>query len=107
MERISRHRPARDKYLRFSIGVSAENHRHPGDDREEVAALAHRRFGPSPAVGTGPELGEHFAALADRGFERIYAWFCDFAQPETLATFGAEVIAQFGGTAAPPSMEAS
>jgi alkanesulfonate monooxygenase SsuD/methylene tetrahydromethanopterin reductase-like flavin-dependent oxidoreductase (luciferase family) len=68
---------------------------HPGDDREEVATLAHRRFGPSPVVGTGPELVEHFAALADRGFERIYAWFCDFARPETLTAFGDEVIREF------------
>jgi len=24
--------------------------------------------------------------------ERVYAWFCDFAPPETLAGFGEEVI---------------
>jgi hypothetical protein len=27
--------------------------------------------------------------------ERVYAWFCDFAVPETLAAFGAEVIGHF------------
>ncbi|MFI5048023.1 MAG: LLM class flavin-dependent oxidoreductase [Acidimicrobiia bacterium] len=68
---------------------------HPGDDREEVTALAQRRFGPNPVIGTGPELVDRFAELADRGFERIYAWFCDFAQPRTLAAFGADVIPAF------------
>ena len=28
--------------------------------------------------------------------ERIYAWFTDFAAPDTLATFGREVIAALG-----------
>jgi len=69
---------------------------HPGDDREEVTALAQRRFGPSVVAGTGPELVDHFGALAERGFERIYAWFCDFAQPHTLAAFGDDVIGAFG-----------
>ncbi|MCU1448438.1 MAG: Luciferase-like, subgroup, partial [Acidimicrobiales bacterium] len=48
--------------------------------------------GPAPAVGTGPELVEHFAALRDRGVERVYTWFTDFAPPQTLAGFGADVI---------------
>jgi hypothetical protein len=26
----------------------------------------------------------------------VYAWFCDFAPPETLAAFGDAVIGQFG-----------
>jgi hypothetical protein len=30
----------------------------------------------------------------ERGVERVYTWFCDFAPPETLAAFGAEVISQ-------------
>jgi len=64
-----------------------------GSARDEVAALAHRRFGPSVVVGTGPELAEHFASLRERGIERIYAWFCDFAPPETLLAFGEQVIA--------------
>ena len=38
------------------------------------------------------ELREHFGGLRDRGVERIYAWFSDFATPETLAAFGREVI---------------
>jgi alkanesulfonate monooxygenase SsuD/methylene tetrahydromethanopterin reductase-like flavin-dependent oxidoreductase (luciferase family) len=64
--------------------------------REEVTALAKRRFGwmsgPGPALGTGPELVEHFGALQERGVERFYTWFTDFASPSTLAAFGAEVI---------------
>ncbi len=62
--------------------------------REEVTGTALRRFGYSrPVIGTGPELVDHFAGLAERGVERVYVWFCDFAPPETLAGFGAEVAA--------------
>ena len=61
--------------------------------RAAVTEPALRRFGQSrPVVGTGPELVEHFAAMAAQGVERVYAWFCDFAPPDTLAGFGAEVI---------------
>jgi hypothetical protein len=28
--------------------------------------------------------------------ERVYAWFCDFAAPDTLAAFGEGVIREFG-----------
>jgi hypothetical protein len=48
--------------------------------------------GPGPALGTGPELVEHFGALRDKGVERFYLWFTDFAVPDTLAAFGADVI---------------
>ncbi len=71
---------------------------HDGEDRQTVAELARRRFGPNPVVGTGPELTEHFAELAQRGIERIYAWFCDFAQTQTLRAFGEQVIAAFDAT---------
>ena len=64
-------------------------------DRQAVAALAQRRFGPSgPVIGSGAELLDHYGRLAERGIERVYTWFCDFAPPETLAGFGEEVIAQ-------------
>ena len=64
-----------------------------GRDREEVAALASRRFGwGAPVVGTGQELLEHFAALAARGVERVYAWFTDFGDPDALLDFGDTVI---------------
>jgi alkanesulfonate monooxygenase SsuD/methylene tetrahydromethanopterin reductase-like flavin-dependent oxidoreductase (luciferase family) len=66
-------------------------------DREEVTATVRRRFGSEGlgsrvVIGTVPELVERFAALRGRGVDRVYAWFADFAPPETLARF-AEVIA--------------
>jgi alkanesulfonate monooxygenase SsuD/methylene tetrahydromethanopterin reductase-like flavin-dependent oxidoreductase (luciferase family) len=65
----------------------------PGADREAITETARRRFGYArPAIGTGPELVEHFQRRAAQGVERVYAWFCDFAPPETLAGFGEEVI---------------
>ncbi len=68
--------------------------------REETAETARRRFGPSPLVGTAPELVEHFEGWRERGVERVYVWFCDFAAEETLLAFGADVIGRFaGGTA--------
>jgi alkanesulfonate monooxygenase SsuD/methylene tetrahydromethanopterin reductase-like flavin-dependent oxidoreductase (luciferase family) len=64
-------------------------------DRATVTETAMRRFHYArPAIGTGPELVEHFRRRADQGVERVYAWFCDFARPETLAGFGQEVIAK-------------
>jgi len=66
----------------------------PGADHDEVEALALRRFGRVGRVtGTGPELVEQFGALHDRGIDRFYGWFTDFATPDTLAGFGDEVIA--------------
>jgi len=61
--------------------------------REDVTAITRRRFGAEPLIGTGPELVDHHADLVQRGAERIYVWFTDFAQPETLAQYGREVIA--------------
>lgn len=65
-------------------------------DRDEVTATARRRFGRMAGpdglvVGTPAELATHFRTLADRGVERTYAWFTDFARPATLTAFG-EVI---------------
>ena len=71
----------------------------PSGSREEIEATARRRFGPGPVVGTGPELVEYFGSLQDRGIERAYVWFCDFAPPDTLAAFGDTVIRQLGTTA--------
>ena len=68
-----------------------------GADRQAVADAAMRRFGGSgPIIGSGPELTDHFGRLAERGVERVYAWFCDFAPPETLAAFGDTVIRPMG-----------
>ena len=69
--------------------------------REEIEATARRRFGKIPIVGTAPELVDYFGSLQERGVERIYAWFCDFAALDTLAAFGETVIGQFNATTAP------
>jgi len=64
-------------------------------DRDAITSLAMRRFGFSgPVIGTGAELVDHYGRLAERGVERVYTWFCDFAPPDTLAEFGQEVIAK-------------
>jgi alkanesulfonate monooxygenase SsuD/methylene tetrahydromethanopterin reductase-like flavin-dependent oxidoreductase (luciferase family) len=68
-----------------------------GADRHEVEALTRRRFGhSSPVIGTAPELVDHFGQLAERGVERVYAWFADFAAPDAPAAFGDGVIAPLG-----------
>jgi alkanesulfonate monooxygenase SsuD/methylene tetrahydromethanopterin reductase-like flavin-dependent oxidoreductase (luciferase family) len=62
-------------------------------ERAAISDTAMRRFHYArPAIGTGPELVEHFRRRAEQGVERVYVWFCDFARPETLASFGEEVI---------------
>jgi alkanesulfonate monooxygenase SsuD/methylene tetrahydromethanopterin reductase-like flavin-dependent oxidoreductase (luciferase family) len=63
--------------------------------RDRVTELALRRFGvygDGLVIGDAAQLVDHFAALHDRGVERFYAWFSDFADPQTLAAFGADVI---------------
>lgn len=67
-----------------------------GVERAEVEEPARRRFGyQSLVVGGRDELVEHFAAMQERGVERVYVWFADFAPPATLEAFGAEVISAF------------
>lgn len=66
------------------------------DRRDEVTALARRRFGADGmgrnlVTGTAPELAEYFAGLHERGVQRFYVWFADFAPAATLQQF-AEVI---------------
>ncbi|CAO5159705.1 Flavin-dependent oxidoreductase, F420-dependent methylene-tetrahydromethanopterin reductase [Frankia sp. AiPs1] len=62
-------------------------------DRERVEQTAARRFARrSTVVGTATELIDFFGALGERGVERVYTWFCDFADPATLAAFGETVI---------------
>ena len=68
-------------------------------DRAAVTETVARRFGGSAmgdtmVVGTPDELVAHFGGLRARGIERVYAWFADFAPPETLARFG-DVVAAF------------
>jgi alkanesulfonate monooxygenase SsuD/methylene tetrahydromethanopterin reductase-like flavin-dependent oxidoreductase (luciferase family) len=65
-----------------------------GADRAEVEAQTKRRFGwARPMIGSASELLDHYGRRADQGVARVYTWFCDFATPETLAEFGADVIA--------------
>ena len=64
------------------------------DRRADVADAAHRRFGRmGVVVGDGRELVDHYRALHERGVERFYVWFTDFAPLPTLAAFGEQVIA--------------
>ena len=64
-----------------------------GVDRAEIEEPARRRFGyHSLIVGGRDELVDHFSAMRDRGVERFYVWFADFAPPSTLEAFGAEVV---------------
>jgi alkanesulfonate monooxygenase SsuD/methylene tetrahydromethanopterin reductase-like flavin-dependent oxidoreductase (luciferase family) len=68
--------------------------------REAVTALATRRFGRmGPTVGDAAELVDHYGRLAERGVERVYVWFADFAPPDTLAAFGEGVIAPLAAPA--------
>lgn len=68
----------------------------PDADRAEVEGTAQRRFGDvGRLVGDGGELVTQFRALNERGIDRFYTWFTDFASPETLAGFGSEVIPAF------------
>jgi alkanesulfonate monooxygenase SsuD/methylene tetrahydromethanopterin reductase-like flavin-dependent oxidoreductase (luciferase family) len=63
--------------------------------RHEVIHSVGARFGrhgDAVLVGDGPEIAAHVDALARRAVERIYVWFADFAPPETIEAFGAEVI---------------
>lgn len=65
-------------------------------ERDELVATAERRFGfvrrSGWTVGDADELVAGYRTLRDRGVERVYAWFTDFAQPATLAAFGEHVI---------------
>jgi alkanesulfonate monooxygenase SsuD/methylene tetrahydromethanopterin reductase-like flavin-dependent oxidoreductase (luciferase family) len=64
-----------------------------GGDRDAIVEATKRRFGwARPMIGSAAELVDHYGDLEQRGIERIYTWFCDFAPPETIAEFGADVI---------------
>ena len=90
LDRLEELRPlAGDARTSLQVYVS---HIPTEDRRDEIAATTLRRFGTTPVVGSSNELVDRFAAFAERGVERIYAWFCDFAPPGTLAAFGEEVI---------------
>jgi alkanesulfonate monooxygenase SsuD/methylene tetrahydromethanopterin reductase-like flavin-dependent oxidoreductase (luciferase family) len=65
--------------------------------RQETLRLAERRFGHMSGsgfvVGDASEVTAHFTALHERGVDRFYAWFSDFASDATLDAFGRDVIA--------------
>lgn len=66
-----------------------------GDEatRAETIAKAEGRLGRMGGItGSTTELIDQFGALPEAGVERVYAWFTDFAPPDTLTGFG-EVIA--------------
>lgn len=69
--------------------------------RDEITAVTMKRFGHWTAngealrIGNATELIERFSGLRDKGVERFYVWFTDFAAPDTLAAFGAQVISAF------------
>jgi len=68
--------------------------------RAAVTEQATRRFGAygdGLVIGTAPELVERFAGLADRGVDRLYVWFADFAPSSTLAAFGHDVVGPLTG----------
>lgn len=62
--------------------------------RAKITERAQQRFAMMGGlvIGNAAELVDHFGRLADRGVERVYAWFTDAATPETLSGFGATVI---------------
>jgi alkanesulfonate monooxygenase SsuD/methylene tetrahydromethanopterin reductase-like flavin-dependent oxidoreductase (luciferase family) len=67
-------------------------------ERERVLESAARRFGVMGGgrlTGNANELVDTYGALAERGVERFYVWFTDFADPSTLEAFGAGVISEF------------
>jgi len=69
-----------------------------GASRQEVDELARRRFWGTHVLGTAPELVDYFGGLADKGVERVYVWFTDFAPAETLSAFGEGVIGPLRST---------
>lgn len=63
-----------------------------GSDHDDAVATLRRRLGDSPMtadamVGTVDQIVEQIAAFEERGVERIYPWFSDFAPVSTLERF--------------------
>ena len=61
-------------------------------EREDIDTAARRRFWGGHVLGNASELVDYFGALAERGVERAYVWFTDFAPADTLEAFGQTVI---------------
>jgi alkanesulfonate monooxygenase SsuD/methylene tetrahydromethanopterin reductase-like flavin-dependent oxidoreductase (luciferase family) len=67
-----------------------------GADRAAIEEAAQKRFGySSRVVGGSTEMIDHFHEMSERGVERFYVWFTDFAPTATLEAFGAEVISSY------------
>ena len=66
--------------------------------RDEVLALAQRRFGhmPGRVAGDTAAMVAHLRDLEARGIDRAYLWFSDFADEATVTRFGEEVLPQLG-----------
>ena len=68
---------------------------HDEAERDGTVERAMRRFGfmarAAHLIGSPAEITDGIAAFADRGVERVYTWFSDFAEPRTLERFGADV----------------
>ena len=47
-------------------------------------------------VGDAGELVSTTAPCTGRGVDRFYVWLTDFADPATLAEFGATIISELG-----------
>lgn len=69
---------------------------HDEAERAKTVEVATRRFGfmagAAHLTGSPAEIAEGIAAFGDRGVERVYTWFSDFAEPRTLTRFGADVV---------------
>jgi alkanesulfonate monooxygenase SsuD/methylene tetrahydromethanopterin reductase-like flavin-dependent oxidoreductase (luciferase family) len=64
-------------------------------EREHVTELAQRRFGyhrDGLVIGNASEIVDFYGSLTDKGIERFYVWFTDFAEAGTLEAFGRDVI---------------
>jgi len=64
--------------------------------RSEIVAKARALFamyGGGLIIGNGHELVDLFGAMSERGIERVYTWFADFAAVDTLAASGERVAA--------------
>jgi alkanesulfonate monooxygenase SsuD/methylene tetrahydromethanopterin reductase-like flavin-dependent oxidoreductase (luciferase family) len=89
--------------LRPLAGAARVSSQHPvglaatAADLDTVTAIAERRFGGWGGLitGTPGQVMASLAELTERGVERFYLAFTDFAAPATLARFGAEVIDGF------------
>lgn len=74
---------------------------HDEAERSATTETADRRFGFMPraarATGSPAEIIDVLAGFRDRGVERVYTWFTDFAEPRTLQRFGADVVRTMSG----------